>query len=561
MVHAARRDITILRARTLGRTLFVQGARTSRMPRIKALCWWIIALLMLGGVVNFLARNSLAIAKPTLSAELGLTDQQYALILTCFQLGLILQPICGYLLEWLGLRVGFALFAIAWSVVNMAHGLVGGWIGLATLRALMGFAEGSANPAVMKTISAWFPARERGMASGVYNVGASLGSVMAPPLVAWAIYAYHWQAAFVVTGGIGIAWAVVWLALYNDPDRHAWLSQGERSYVLAGKEGHLQSSSVPPSIFRLLRQRNFLGHWPTTHARGSDLGNVVFLGAIVFRGRASFRSRAARDLHLDAVSCGGRRQPLGWPDRVGGAASYALVAGQRAAHCVHGGRAADATSRIRRQRQKPLSGGRAAATRWFRAPNPVGDRDHDVDRLVPPERSLDRHRNGRHLRQFRDDGLHAAARKNCYRPMATNPFSSHCHCSTCSARDCSGRSCANPTPRPLPNSVTSYEHAGRHMMPNGTEQFFLVSGRGAQCPSHSSLSVTLRGHRAPRNAVRSRTPATGTRLLQQPQHARVIAPNRDGSANGQSMAFGDPARDAFAGRKLNTVLPEPNRGS
>jgi len=229
------------------------------MPRIKALRWWIIILLMLGGIVNFLARNSLAIAKPTLSAELGLTDQQYALILTCFQVGLILQPFCGYFLERLGLRVGFALFAVVWSVVNMAHGMVSGWIGLATLRALMGFAEGSANPAVMKTISSWFPARERGMASGVYNVGASFGSVMAPPLVAWAIYAYHWQAAFIVTGGVGVAWAVLWLALYNDPDRHPLLGADERRYVLAGKERHLQSGGAPPSIFGLLRQRNFWG--------------------------------------------------------------------------------------------------------------------------------------------------------------------------------------------------------------------------------------------------------------------------------------------------------------
>jgi len=229
------------------------------MPRIKALRWWIIVLLMLGGIVNFLARNSLGIAKPTLSAELGLSDQQYALVLTCFQVGLILQPFCGYLLERLGLRFGFALFAVAWSVVNMAHGLVVGWLGLAALRGLMGFAEGSANPAVMKTISAWFPSRERGMASGVYNVGASLGSVMAPPLVAWAIYAYHWQAAFVVTGGIGVAWAVLWFALYRDPERHSWLSPGERSYVLVGKERHLQGSSAPPSIFALLRRRNFWG--------------------------------------------------------------------------------------------------------------------------------------------------------------------------------------------------------------------------------------------------------------------------------------------------------------
>jgi MFS transporter, ACS family, hexuronate transporter len=229
------------------------------MPRIKGLRWWIIVLLMLGGIVNFLARNSLGIAKPTLSAELGVTDQQYALILTCFQLGLILQPFCGYILEWLGLRAGFALFAVAWSLINMGHVLVGSWLGLAALRAVMGFAEGSANPAVMKTISAWFASRERGVASGLYNAGAALGSVIAPPLVAWAIYAYHWQAAFIVTGGIGLAWAALWLGLYRDPERHPLLGEDERRHIFSGKEERLQSDGAPPSIVGLLRQRNFWG--------------------------------------------------------------------------------------------------------------------------------------------------------------------------------------------------------------------------------------------------------------------------------------------------------------
>lgn len=229
------------------------------MPRFKALRWWIIVLLMLGGIVNFLARNTLGVAKPALTSEIGLTDQQFAIIIICFQLGLILQPYCGYILQWLGLRVGFALFAIAWSVLNMAHGLVHGWIGLAGLRALMGFAEGSANPAVMKTISQWFPSRERGMASGVYNIGASFGSMLAPPLVAWAIYAYNWQAAFVVTGGIGIVWAAVWLIAYNDPKKHALLSEDERNHILQGQESHLQGDSKPPSMLSLLRQRNFWG--------------------------------------------------------------------------------------------------------------------------------------------------------------------------------------------------------------------------------------------------------------------------------------------------------------
>jgi ACS family hexuronate transporter-like MFS transporter len=70
----------------------------------------------------------------------------------------------------------------------------------------LGFAEGSANPAGMKVVATWFPASERGLAGGVYNIGASIGTMLAPPLVAWAILAWNWRAAFVITGALGLAW-------------------------------------------------------------------------------------------------------------------------------------------------------------------------------------------------------------------------------------------------------------------------------------------------------------------------------------------------------------------
>ena len=97
------------------------------------------------------------------------------------------QPICGYVLDVLGLKIGFAIFAIAWSLINMAHSFASSWQAFAGLRGLLGFAEGSANPAGMKATAEWFPAKERGLAGGVYNIGASVGSMLAPPLVAWAI--------------------------------------------------------------------------------------------------------------------------------------------------------------------------------------------------------------------------------------------------------------------------------------------------------------------------------------------------------------------------------------
>src|SRR5205085_123260 len=175
-----------------------------------------------------------------------------------FQGAIMLQPICGYVLDVIGLRVGVAIFVVAWSVINMAHGLAGSWRGLALLRGLMGFAEGSANPAGMKATAEWFPARERGLAGGVYNIGASAGMMLAGPLVALAVYYWNWQSAFVISGGLGLVWVCLWLLLFESPSRHRWLSENERDYIATGQEQALQSSGKP-SVRAILRQRNFWG--------------------------------------------------------------------------------------------------------------------------------------------------------------------------------------------------------------------------------------------------------------------------------------------------------------
>lgn len=218
-----------------------------------------MGLLMLGSVINYLTRSTLGVAAPTVLNDLDITPQQYSWILAAFQGAIMLQPLAGYVLDVLGLRIGFAIFAIAWSIISMAHGLAGSWQALFGLRGLLGLAEGSANPAGMKATSEWFPAHERGLAGGVFNMGASFGSMLAAPLVAWAILAYNWQSAFVLTGLIGLAWVALWLIFYQSPATHPRLSDDERTYIVRGQERHLQGDGTRPSIPRILAQRNFWG--------------------------------------------------------------------------------------------------------------------------------------------------------------------------------------------------------------------------------------------------------------------------------------------------------------
>jgi MFS transporter, ACS family, hexuronate transporter len=217
-----------------------------------------IGLLMLGSIINYLTRSALAVAAPTVMADLHISTQQYSWIVGTFQGAIMLQPICGYVLDVVGLKIGFAMFAIAWSCISMAHGLAHSWQALAGLRGLLGFTEGCANPAGMKATSEWFPAKERHFAGGVFNLGASAGSMIAPPLVAWAILTYNWQTAFVITGAIGLVWVLLWLLFYESPSKHRGLSEGERAYIVEGQEAHLQGTGRP-SIGSILVQRNFWG--------------------------------------------------------------------------------------------------------------------------------------------------------------------------------------------------------------------------------------------------------------------------------------------------------------
>jgi ACS family hexuronate transporter-like MFS transporter len=230
------------------------------MRTLKALRWWIIGLVMLGAVINYLTRAVMGVAAPTMMTELSITAEQYGWITGAFQLGIMMQPIVGYVLDSIGLKYGFALFATAWSLISMAHGLANSWPAFAVLRGLLGFAEGSAHPAGMKSVATWFPAKERGFAGGVYNIGASFGSMLAPPLVAWAILAYNWRAAFVITGIFGLIWVLLWLRFYEAPDKHKSLGDAERDYIASGQESHLTDvGGGRPSMLKLLRQRNFWG--------------------------------------------------------------------------------------------------------------------------------------------------------------------------------------------------------------------------------------------------------------------------------------------------------------
>ncbi len=229
------------------------------MRRYFGIRWLTIALIMVGAMVNFLSRQTLSVAAPTVIADLHISTEQYGWITAAFQGTIMLQPVVGYIIDVLGVKTGFAVFAFAWSAICMAHGLATNWQMLAGLRGALGFAEGAFSPGGLKVVSEWFPAKERGLAGGLYNIGPSIGSMLAPPLIAWAILNYSWQASFVIVGAVSMVWVALWLAFYHPVAKHPALSEQERRHIEAGQEKFLADEGRKPPVLSIMRRRNFWG--------------------------------------------------------------------------------------------------------------------------------------------------------------------------------------------------------------------------------------------------------------------------------------------------------------
>jgi ACS family hexuronate transporter-like MFS transporter len=181
--------------------------------------WGVIALISLGTILNYLSRNALGVLAPVLKTQFHFSTAQYSYVVGAFQLAYtLMQPVCGLVIDLLGLRLGYALFAALWSAASMMHGTAGGWLSLAGWRAALGFSEAAAIPAGVKAVGEWFPAEQRSVGVGWFNAGTSLGALLAPPVVIGLSLAFGWRAAFVATGGAGFLWAGLWWLLYRSPE-------------------------------------------------------------------------------------------------------------------------------------------------------------------------------------------------------------------------------------------------------------------------------------------------------------------------------------------------------
>lgn len=196
--------------------------------------WTICALLFAATTINYLDRNILGILAPTLKARIGWTEVQYGYITTLFQAAYALGlGFFGWFIDRVGTKIGYAASVIGWSLAAMAHALASTVAGFGAARFFLGLSESGNFPSAVKTTAEWFPKKERALATGIFNSGSNVGAIVAPALVPWLTLTFGWQAAFVATGAIGFLWVVLWLRLYEKPERKKGVRPRELAHILS----------------------------------------------------------------------------------------------------------------------------------------------------------------------------------------------------------------------------------------------------------------------------------------------------------------------------------------
>ncbi|MEP7336708.1 MAG: MFS transporter [Acidobacteriota bacterium] len=231
-------------------------ATNTKPGPIRNLRWWIGAMLFASTVINYIDRQTLSALAPYLKKDFGWTNSDYADLVIAFRIAYSFgQTIFGRLLDRVGVRRGLTISVIWYSVASILTSLASGWKSFAGFRFLLGAGESGNWPAATKAVSEWFPKRERGWATALFDSGSSIGGAIAPWLVAPIYFRWGWRPAFVIPGLLGFIWLIGWRKFYHPPESHPRISPAERELILRDREddGAPASRMGRPAWRELLR--------------------------------------------------------------------------------------------------------------------------------------------------------------------------------------------------------------------------------------------------------------------------------------------------------------------
>lgn len=238
--------------------------------KLKGLRWWVIGLIGLATIINYIDRQSINVLWPEIADQLyphHSTDEKkeiFSWISIIFVFSYAFgQAIFGKIFDWIGTRLGFLLSIGVWSVTTALHTFANSLLSFSILRSILGIAEAGNWPGAAKANAEWFPTKERAFAQGLFNSGAAIGGIISIPMIAFLSIYFHWKAIFLIVGIIGLIWIIPWMILVKaPPKKHPWLTDEERKYILTGQkseDGDGKTEDYAPNTKELLSHKESWG--------------------------------------------------------------------------------------------------------------------------------------------------------------------------------------------------------------------------------------------------------------------------------------------------------------
>lgn len=202
--------------------------------KLKGLKWWIIILIFIATVINYIDRTAFALLWPEMGKDLGMDNSDYALMLNVFMITYALSKfLSGRLYDKIGTRIGFTLSILVWSLAAAFHAVAKGIVSLSIVRGLLGLGEAGLWPGTVKNNGEWFPVKQRALAQGIFNSGASIGNVIAPVIIVYLYAQFGWKSTYIILGAVGLIWILPWLVINKSkPETHPWITEEEKKALL-----------------------------------------------------------------------------------------------------------------------------------------------------------------------------------------------------------------------------------------------------------------------------------------------------------------------------------------
>ncbi|WP_295200110.1 MFS transporter [uncultured Chryseobacterium sp.] len=216
-------------------------------PKNQNIRWFMLSLVFLATTINYLDRQVMGLLKPVLEKEFRWDEKDYSYIVMAFTATYAVGYLAmGRFIDRVGTKIGYAVSLIVWSLASIGHGFVKSTVGFLVARSTLGISEAGNFPAAIKSVAEWFPKKERALATGIFNSGATVGAILAPLLVPFILGHYGWRQTFVWIGALGLLWIILWWRFYSIPEKTKKLSKEELEYIKSDQDGKTDEQSKVP---------------------------------------------------------------------------------------------------------------------------------------------------------------------------------------------------------------------------------------------------------------------------------------------------------------------------